>query len=146
MKALSLIQPWASLMAHRLKRVETRAWSTRYTGLVAIHASAGQPRYARDFEREIRAETESLPAVLPRGAVIAVVQLLGTMRTEEVVRTEHVSGTELMYGDYSPGRWAWFTKPVLTLREPIPCKGALGLWLLPALVEERLLRELDAVR
>jgi activating signal cointegrator 1 len=42
MQAISLWQPWASLMAHGLKRIETRSW--RYRGklpaVLAIHATA----------------------------------------------------------------------------------------------------------
>jgi activating signal cointegrator 1 len=41
MKALTLLQPWASLVAAGLKTIETRSWSTRYRGPLAIHASKG---------------------------------------------------------------------------------------------------------
>lgn len=40
MKALTLWQPWASLVALGVKRIETRSWSTRYRGRIAIHAAA----------------------------------------------------------------------------------------------------------
>jgi hypothetical protein len=30
MKALTLTQPWASLVAFKAKRIETRSWSTNY--------------------------------------------------------------------------------------------------------------------
>lgn len=39
MKALSLRQPWASLVALGVKTVETRSWSTSYRGPLAIHAA-----------------------------------------------------------------------------------------------------------
>lgn len=39
MKALTLHQPWASLIALGVKTIETRSWSTRYRGPLAIHAS-----------------------------------------------------------------------------------------------------------
>lgn len=41
MKALTLTEPYASLIARGVKRIETRDWSTRYRGPVAIHAAAG---------------------------------------------------------------------------------------------------------
>lgn len=37
--AISLWQPWASLMASGHKSIETRSWSTHLRGLVAIHAA-----------------------------------------------------------------------------------------------------------
>ena len=39
MKALSLWQPWASAIACGSKTVETRSWSTKYRGPLAIHAA-----------------------------------------------------------------------------------------------------------
>lgn len=38
MKALTIRQPWASLIAHGVKTIETRSWSTEYRGPLAIHA------------------------------------------------------------------------------------------------------------
>ena len=43
MKAITLRQPWASLVALGVKAIETRSWSTRYRGPLAIHAAARQP-------------------------------------------------------------------------------------------------------
>jgi len=43
MKALTLWQPWASLIAVGAKRIETRSWSTKYRGPLAIHAAARKP-------------------------------------------------------------------------------------------------------
>lgn len=40
MKALTLYQPWAGLVAANIKTIETRPWVTRYRGPVAIHAAA----------------------------------------------------------------------------------------------------------
>lgn len=39
MTALSLWQPWASLIAHGAKTIETRGWATHYRGPLAIHAA-----------------------------------------------------------------------------------------------------------
>ena len=41
MKALSLTQPWATLIAVGAKRIETRSWYTAHRGLIAIHAAKG---------------------------------------------------------------------------------------------------------
>ena len=37
--ALSLKQPWATLLAHGLKSIEIRRWATRLRGRILIHAS-----------------------------------------------------------------------------------------------------------
>lgn len=43
MKALTLWQPWASLVAQGVKRIETRPWTTKYRGPLAIHAAKRPP-------------------------------------------------------------------------------------------------------
>lgn len=43
MKVLTLHQPWASLVALGVKTIETRSWSTKYRGPLAIHAAARKP-------------------------------------------------------------------------------------------------------
>lgn len=48
MKALTLWQPWASLVARGEKTIETRSWPTDYRGPLAIHAAARPMRDARD--------------------------------------------------------------------------------------------------
>ncbi len=39
MKAITIHQPWASLIVVGAKRFETRSWETKYRGPIAIHAS-----------------------------------------------------------------------------------------------------------
>jgi hypothetical protein len=124
-KALSLTQPWASLVALGHKRVETRSWPTRYRGLLAIHASKGFPGWAQDFAAEERAPGR-VPARLPLGAVLCVVQLCSVVPTEEA--EGRVSGLERHLGDYSPGRYAWMLRLVEVFDEPVPARGSLGLW------------------
>ena len=42
MKAISIKQPFASLIAYGIKDIENRTWKTNYRGKVYIHASAKQ--------------------------------------------------------------------------------------------------------
>jgi activating signal cointegrator 1 len=39
MKAISIHQPWASLITFGAKRLEARSWHTPYRGPILIHAS-----------------------------------------------------------------------------------------------------------
>ena len=52
MKALTLTQPWATLVAIGAKRIETRSWRTSYRGPLAIHAAKGFPKWAREFAQD----------------------------------------------------------------------------------------------
>lgn len=44
MKALSIRQPWATLILHGQKDIENRSWATRQRGQVLIHTSKGMTR------------------------------------------------------------------------------------------------------
>jgi hypothetical protein len=39
-----------------------------------------------------------------------------------------IEGNEILFGDYTPGRFAWEFANMRMLPEPIPAKGAQGLW------------------
>lgn len=148
MKCLSLIQPWASLIMVGEKRIETRSWATSHRGPLAIHASAGKPKYAREFCQlpevlEILESHGLTWETLPRGVVIGTVEVLvcsGTSNlTREILRvsreiatyTGHLEGFgehEHLLGDYSPGRYAWILDDFSPFPEPVPARGSLGVW------------------
>ncbi len=134
MKALTLTQPWASLIALGHKHVETRSWTTyqHYGGVIAIHAAKGFPRYAREFFAEERLAGR-VPPLIPFSAIVAVARLADCCRTEQVGITD----LERRLGDYSPGRWAFLLEEVVALAEPISCRGALGFWTVPTDIEEQ---------
>lgn len=43
MKALTLTQPWATLVAIQAKRIETRSWGTDYRGWIANPGGVAPP-------------------------------------------------------------------------------------------------------
>ncbi len=133
MKALSLTQPWASAILLGHKQIETRSWKTSYRGRIAIHASKRFPKYARDFAATERA-LERIPIRLPLGAIIGFATIKDVRPAGEVEK--EISAIERLYGDYSPGRWAWILSEIETLPDDkiLPCKGSLGLWEAPATI------------
>ena len=63
MKALTLTQPWATLVAISAKKIETRSWCTHYRGPLAIHAAKGFPKHVKDAVRyDMRFFAELNPA------------------------------------------------------------------------------------
>lgn len=85
MKALTLHQPWASLIALGAKTIETRSWSTPYRGRLAVHAGAKRPRHMLEVGGFRCAEfSDTTPYVahegvvqaLPLGAIVATCDLL----------------------------------------------------------------------
>jgi hypothetical protein len=39
MKAITILQPWASIIVYGAKHIETRSWATKYRGKIVIHAA-----------------------------------------------------------------------------------------------------------
>jgi hypothetical protein len=139
LKALTLTQPWASLMALREKKIETRSWYTTYRGEIVIHAAKGFPRWAKDtcYEPAFRAALGGVaPKDLPLSLGLCVVRLVACIPTDQLNKIELALGSrprvaELMFGDYSDGRFAWVTEYLYPLKNQRPVKGALGLWAWP---------------
>jgi hypothetical protein len=139
MRGLSVIQPYATLLAIAAKRFETRSWPTSYRGPIAIHASQGFPRkFQALIDREpflsvLRPYLDDQYS-LPRGAILATATLVNCHAVEILT----LSDQERAFGDYSPGRFAWEFVDVVRLNEPAPCKGMLGLWAVPEHVRRRI--------
>ena len=143
MKAISLWQPWATLIAIGAKRIETRSWYTNYRGPLAIHASKKWSyelaRMCREpyFDPALGVKGYSNPDDLPRGCIVATCTLddccaigdqLGGCIWLNGNRLPLPAYPERAFGDYTPGRWAWMLKNIRPLTEPIPAKGAQGFW------------------
>jgi hypothetical protein len=161
MRGLSLLQPWATLMAIGAKKIETRSWGTSYRGTVLIHASKG---FGRD-ERELCLEPPFCSALrdagvlqladLPLGAVVAVLDLVDCIKIPDSQPGHgclfgpptEVRGIKLppeddehAFGNYFPGRFAWVTENVRRLSKPIPWLGSLGLWIVPRDLQQQIHR------
>ena len=138
MKALTLTQPWATLVALEAKRIETRSWCTSYRGPLAIHAAKGMTKAATSlcWKEPFRTALEAggykpgdgtvpNPFRLPLGAVIAVAVLIDI---QSITLENRPTEPEYSFGDYAPGRCAWMLQNVYRLPDPIPARGRLGLW------------------
>lgn len=131
-KALTLTQPWATLVALGIKRIETRGWRTEYRGPLLIHAGKGMPAEAEDFAVALHGRIpQTLPVAagdLPRGVIIAKVRLWRIESTYGAVANGDADDDERELGDYGPGRWAWLLDQVELIDPPVPWRGALNLW------------------
>lgn len=128
MRAISLHQPYASAIALKLKRIETRGWDTKYRGPLAIHAAKRWSRNQIEFTTTEHA-LGRLPARVPLGAIVAVCELVDVQYTVDL--ETQVSAIERLYGDYEPGRFGWILDNVRALAEPIPYLGKQGFFSVP---------------
>jgi hypothetical protein len=138
-----LTEPWASLVAWGYKKIETRSWSTSHRGVIAIHASKSKEvvSHLGDVESLFDAAGLFVPDFWPKraedyplGKIVAVVNLFHCQRmTLELIAAQ--TRQEIGFGAWVPGRYALSLGDARKVETPIPCRGALGLWEVPAEVE-----------
>ena len=135
MKAITIKQPWASLIALGEKKFETRSWQTKHRGQIAIHAGKSFDKKAFETFAEVFKEY-GIKTVdeLPVGAVIGTVNLIDCHKVinefliEASTTGPNIRGREFYFGDYTEGRYAWELSNLQVLAEPVPAKGKLSLW------------------
>ncbi len=139
MRALSLIEPWASLVVFGVKKVETRSWGTGHRGRIAIHASMSKEAIKDpDYTLGMFEDAEiAVPAKFPiyrtdynLGHILGIVDLVGCeAMTPRLI--ECAPKREKVFGAWQEGRYAWHLSLVRRFAMPVQCKGALGLWEVP---------------
>ena len=144
MKAITLHQPWATLIEMGLKQIETRDWSppARMIGQrIAIHAGKRMADHA-DLNVLILTQMRGRYGVgwgtkIPIGVMVATAVLGDTL----VVVQENPDGSVTAargdttkriepdgYGDFSVGRHLWMLEDIARIDPPVPARGAQKLW------------------
>jgi len=101
MKALSVRQPWANLIASGQKTIETRTWQTSYRGELLIVSSRR-------------------PDIYPAGCALAIVTLVDCRPMRSIDWIDACC-------DPYPGAFAWVICDVRKI-DPIPTRGAQSLY------------------
>jgi len=101
MKAISIKQPWANLIASGQKSIETRVWATPYRGEILLVSS-------------------KTPRIQPTGCAVAVADLVDC---RPMTRADEDAAKCHIY----PDAVAWVLENVRSI-EPFPVKGQLGLY------------------
>lgn len=128
MKAITVQQPWAWCIAAGHKRVENRGWVTSYRGPLAIHAGKTVDRDSVDMVKSILVDLGVVASLddrvgdrhlLATGAVVAVVDLVD-------ICTDSGRCYCGVWG--AIGQNHWKLANVHAVAEPVPSRGAQGLW------------------
>jgi len=124
MRAITIKQPWASLIVEGLKDIENRTWATKYRGPVLIHASA---KYACSFPHEALSneqfdalsrekQNELLLRDYPVSAIIGQVDIVDCVQNHPSV-----------WGERSVWNWV-LSNPVKFDAPVLDVKGRLSFW------------------
>ena len=151
--ALTLPQPWASLIALGHKTTVTRGRPTPNTligSLIAIHAGKRRPRRSEWNSQVVEAVNSR---DLPLGVIVATARVDGCVRVlsngfaklsqpadpgrvwvVDRLGQEHRDAYQMdsdPYGDYSEGRWIWLLSSGRPVEPPVAARGRPGVWTLP---------------
>lgn len=103
MKAISVRQPWASLIAGGLKTIETRKWFTKYRGDILIVASKN-PKVGD----------------LPTGQALCIARIVDCRKMTKEDETQARC-------EVYPGAYAWILSDIRPIK-PFAVKGKLGIY------------------
>ncbi len=123
MKAITIKQPWASLIAAGLKDIENRSWKTNYRGRVLIHAAAAPVKEGlaalnnkQLFELMNRENWETEFDNLPNATIVGSVEIVDCVQNHPSKWAQE-------------GFWHWVLANPEMYPEPITgVKGKLSFW------------------
>lgn len=128
MKALTISQPFASLIARGEKWIENRRWGTIHRGDLAIHAGKG----LQYLDKEELSK-------YPSGGVIAIARLTACVQFSEIAsmargakRKHLIQGTNRTWSEanrhrHAEGPWCWILEDVKPC-DFVAIRGERGLW------------------
>lgn len=134
MRAITLYQPWGWLMLYGPKRIENRDWKPPPFIIgqrVLVHQGKKWNDEGASYIRSVLPEFAVEMPPLARA-----VGVLGSFRIDGYL--------DRLRGDKAPadqavwyfGDYGWLTSEPEVLTQPVPWRGALGLWAAPAELEQ----------
>lgn len=134
MKALSVKQPWAYLIAHGVKDIENRTWRTKQRGRIYIHASAKFARHEFTPEQKEIVLSNKL-GDFNYSAIIGEVDIIDCVINHKSIWAEQMAfdvcletGIHILRKG-QPYIWNWvLSNPVLYDKPIMNVKGALSFW------------------
>ena len=122
MKALTIKEPWATLIIEGYKTYEFRSWKTNYRGKILIHAGM-------TLEKENAEKFKEYNLDYSRGAIIGEAEITDCIFVTKEVNEKLKKINPLVYGKSGHvEKYAWKLENVKKYDEPIFIKGQLGLW------------------
>lgn len=149
MKAITIKQPWASLIVEGIKDIENRSWPCpkKYIGKrILIHASAKSVEYNSLREILTKAQWEALRGnfdpfkFVDCGTIIGSVKIIDCVINHPSIWAEQSSETVngVTYGITVNQKpiYNWVLANPIKFPEPIPAKGKLSFWDYPNILAE----------
>ena len=124
MKAITIKQPFAALIAAGIKEYEFRTWKTNYRGEILIHSGKGVDKKAMKNFEEYGLE-------YPAGSIIAKAKLVDCIKVDEEFRSVLAQKNPKVYSSIiKHTEWEGYAFQLedIEVLEPIPAMGKLSIW------------------
>ncbi len=124
MKAITVKQPFASMIAAGIKEYEFRTWKTNYRGEILIHAGMGR-------DRDALQKYASYGLDCPGGYIIAKAYLSDCIRVDDAFRNILREKNPEIYSYFiKHTEWEGYAFRLERIEKitPIPQKGRLSIW------------------
>ena len=122
MKALTIKEPWASLIINGYKDFEFRSWKTNYRGKVLIHAG-------KSFDEVNRDRFKDLNLSYSKGEIIGETEIVDCQLVTEEFYNKYLKYNPLVYCKSRViGEYAFVLNNTNKYKEKIPYKGKLSFW------------------
>lgn len=122
MKALTVKEPWASLIINGYKEYEFRSWKTNYRGRILIHAGL-------TLEKDVSKKFKDYNLNYGKGEIIGEATLTDCILVTDKLEDDLYKLNPLVYAKSKHSRvYAWRLEDTKVYNRRIPSKGRLGLW------------------
>ena len=122
MKALTIKQPWATLIIEKYKEYEFRSWKTSYRGKILIHAGLSLEKDMLDRFKEYNLDYKC-------GYIIGEAELVDCIKVDKKINEYLKELNPIVYGRSNHvEKYAWKLENIKKYDKPIKTKGKLGLW------------------
>lgn len=122
MKTLTIKQPWASLIIDEYKKYEFRSWKINFRGKILIHAGIG-------VDNDMMRLLNNYNLEYVKGAIIGEATITDCILVDDNFNDKLYKLNPLVYKKNNyVGKYAWKLENIIKYKEPIYCKGKLGLW------------------
>lgn len=120
MKAVTIKQPYATLIAKGYKKFEFRSWKTKYRGPLLIHAGKG-------VDKKQMKKYKDLNLDFPSGVIVAEVYLSDCILVDKEFNLE-LNKISAIYSHSYEGYYAWKLDNVKEIKSNKTINGKLSLW------------------
>ncbi len=121
MKAITLKQPWATLIAEGLKEYEFRSWKINYRGEILIHAG-------KTVDKEAMERFKHLDLEYPKSRIVARVIIKDCIKLNDKENKAIIKENPLIYGDINRDGYAWKLKLIEKINNKEEVLGKQGIW------------------